>query len=331
MTPRRTRIAACIAVALALALGALAPSGHAYAADAYPTKPVRFIVPYAAGGGTDLLARVVGHKLGTMWGQQVVVDNRAGAGGRVAAELTVRAPPDGYTLLLVSAGHAINAGMYRDLPYDPVADFTPIGLWATAPYVLVMSAKQPIASIADLIAAAKRAPGRLTYSSSGNGSGPHLSGELFKMLAGIDLVHVPYKGGGPEMSALLAGETTMSFASIASARPLLQSGGLKALGVTTTARARGLPDVPPIAEAGLPGYALTTWYGVLAPAGLDPAIVDTLNRAMASAVREPAVADKLVAEGFEPSPESPRAFADLIKSEIATYATIIRASGARVE
>jgi tripartite-type tricarboxylate transporter receptor subunit TctC len=325
-TRRGATIAALAATAL-LAVSALA----AQAAETFPSKPVRLIVPYAAGGGTDLLARVVGHQLATVWGQQVVIDNRAGAGGRVATELLVRAAPDGYTLLLVSAAHAINAGMYHDLPYDSVADVTPVGLWTTAPYVLVVNAKGPIASIPDLIAAAKRSPGRLTYSSSGNGSGPHLGGELFKMLAGIDMVHVPYKGGGPEMSALLAGETAMSFASIASARPLLQSGDLKALGVTTTARARGLPDVPPIAEAGLPGYDFTTWYGVLAPAGLDPAIVDTLNRAMSDAVREPAVADRLVAEGFEPDPDSPSAFAALIKAEIAKDAKIIAASGARIE
>jgi tripartite-type tricarboxylate transporter receptor subunit TctC len=312
-------------------MGAIALPHAPHAADSFPTKPVRLIVPYAAGGGTDLLARVVGHKLSTMWGQQVVIDNRVGAGGRVATELTVRAAPDGYTLLLVSAAHAINAGMYHDLPYDSVADVTPIGLWTTAPYVLVVNPKQPIASIPDLIAAAKRAPGHLTYSSSGNGSGPHLAGELFKMLAGIDMVHVPYKGGGPEMTALLAGETTMSFASIASARPLLDSGELKALGVTTIARARGLPDVPPIADAGLPGYDFTTWYGVLAPAGLDPAIVDLLNHAMSAAVQDPDVAERLVAEGFEPSPDSPSGFAALIKAEIAKDAKIIAASGARIE
>ena len=320
-----------VVAATMVTTGALALRHAAHAADAFPTKPVRLIVPYAAGGGTDLLARVVGHKLSTVWGQQVVIDNRVGAGGRVATELTVRAAPDGYTLLLVSAAHAINAGMYHDLPYDSITDVTPIGLWTTAPYVLVVNAKRPIASIPQLIEAAKRAPGRLTYSSSGNGSGPHLAGELFKMLAGIDMVHVPYKGGGPEMSALLAGETTLSFASIASARPLLESGELKALGVTTTARARGLPDVPPIADAGLPGYDFTTWYGVLGPAGLDPAIVSLLNRAMSAAVQDPEVAERLVAEGFEPHADSPSGFAALIKAEIAKDAKIIAASGARIE
>jgi len=330
MIRRRSRLGAVTAITMVAAC-AIAVPRQAHAADGFPAKPVRLIVPYAAGGGTDLLARVVGHKLGTMWGQQVVIDNRVGAGGRVATELTVRAAPDGYTLLLVSAAHAINAGMYHDLPYDSVADVTPIGLWTTAPYVLVVNAKRPIASIPDLIAAAKRNPGQLTYSSSGNGSGPHLAGELFKMLAGIDMVHVPYKGGGPEMSALLGGETTMSFASIASARPLLESGELKALGVTTTVRARGLPDVPPIAEAGLPGYDFTTWYGVLAPAGLDPEIVSLLNRAMSAAVRDPEVAERLVAEGFEPDPDSPSEFAALIKAEIVKDAKIIAVSGARIE
>lgn len=316
-------------VGLAALLGmALTP---ARAQEAFPNKPVRLIVPFAAGGGTDLLARVVGQKLGAAWGQQVVVDNRVGAGGRVATELTARAAPDGYTLLLVSAAHAINAGMYGDLPYDSVKSFTPIGLWTTAPYVLVLSAKQPLGSIPDIVAAAKRAPGTLTYSSSGNGSGPHLSGELFKMLAGVDLVHVPYKGGGPEMSALLAGETTMAFASIASARPQLEAGGLKAFGVTTPTRARALPAVPPIAEAGLPGYDFTTWYGVLGPAGIDPARVATLNRAMTAALRERDIADKLIAEGFEPSPGTPEAFGTLIVREIETITALIKRSGARVE
>lgn len=303
----------------------------AAASDDWPTKPVRLLVPYTAGGGTDLLARVVAQKLSTTWGQQVVIENRVGAGGRLATELTARAASDGYTLLLVSAAHAINAGMYHDLPYDPVADFTPVGLWVTAPYVLVASVKQPIASISALIAAAKHRPGRITYSSSGNGSGPHLAGELFKMLAGIDIVHVPYKGGGPEMTALLAGETTMSFASIASARPFLQSEELRAFGVTTTKRARGLPDVPPIAEAGLPGYDFTTWYGVLGPTGIDAELVQKLNRDMSAAVRDPDVSGKLVAAGFEPDPSSARAFAELISAEIAKYAKIIKSSGARVE
>lgn len=323
---RRFRLVVAALLAAALVLPRIAK-----ASDAWPAKPVRLIVPYAAGGGTDLLARIVAQKLGTTWGEQVIIDNRVGAGGRLATELAARAAPDGYTLLLVSAAHAINAGMYHDLPYDPVADFTPIGLWTVAPYVLVVSAKQPMVSIPELIAAAKHSPGRLTYSSSGNGSGPHLAGELFKMLAGIDIVHVPYKGGGPEMTALLAGETTMSFASIASARPFLQSNGLKAFGVTTTTRARGLPDVPPIAEAGLPGYDFTTWYGVLGPAGIDAELVRKLNRDMSAAVRDPEVSTKLVAAGFEPDPRSASAFAELITAEIAKYAKLIKRSGARVE
>ena len=316
------------ALALLIVLAATPP---ARAAEPYPTKPVRLLVPYAAGGGTDLLARVVGQKLSTAWGQQVVIDNRVGAGGRVATELTARAAPDGYTLLLVSAAHAINAGMYGDLPYDSIKSFTPVGLWTTAPYVLVLSVKQPIASIPDLIARAKQAPGTLTYSSSGNGSGPHLSGELFKSLAGIDLVHVPYKGGGPEMTALIAGETTIAFASIASARPQLEAGALKAFGVTTTTRAKGLPSVPPIAEAGLPGYDFTTWYGVLAPAGLEPERVTLLNTAMTDALRASDVADKLVAEGFEPNPSTPAEFGARIAREIEIYAKLIKASGAKVE
>jgi tripartite-type tricarboxylate transporter receptor subunit TctC len=320
-----------ITVVAALAIATLAAPHGTRAADRFPTRPVHLLVPYAAGGGTDLLARVVGQKLGERWGEQVVIDNRVGAGGRVATEQEARAAPDGYTLLLVSAAHAINAGMYHDLPYDPVADFTPIGLWTTAPYVLVASSKQTMASIPELIAEAKRRAGQLTYSSSGNGSGPHLAGELFKMLAGIDMVHVPYKGGGPEMTALLVGETTMSFASIASARPFLQSGQLKAFGVTTTTRARGLPDVPPIAEAGLPGYDFTTWYGVLAPAKLDPALVAKLNHDMTAAVSEPAVAERLVAEGFEPAPSTPSAFAALIKDDIAKLGKVIQSSGAHVE
>jgi tripartite-type tricarboxylate transporter receptor subunit TctC len=185
--------------------------------------------------------------------------------------------------------------------------------------------------IPDLIARAKQTPGTLTYSSSGNGSGPHLSGELFKMLAGVDLLHVPYKGGGPEMTALLSGETTMAFASIASARPQLEAGGLKAFGVTTTTRAKGLPDVPPIAEAGLPGYDFTTWYGVLAPAGLEPERVAFLNAAMTDALRASEVADKLIAEGFEPNPSTPADFGARIAREIDVYAKLIKASGAKVE
>ena len=325
LTRRGATIAALAATAL-LAVSALA----AQAAETFPSKPVRLIVPYAAGGGTDLLARVVGHQLATVWGQQVVIDNRAGAGGRVATELLVRAAPDGYTLLLVSAAHAINAGMYHDLPYDSVADVTPVGLWTTAPYVLVVNAKGPIASIPDLIAAAKRSPGRLTYSSSGNGSGPHLGGELFKMLAGIDMVHVPYKGGGPEMSALLAGETAMSFASIASARPLLQSGDLKALGVTTTARARGLPDVPPIAEV-LPGYEASGWLGIGAPKGTPADVIERLNKAFNEAIVDPAVKSRLNSLGDAVAPKTSADFGLLMKNDVEKWAKVIQSANIKLE
>ncbi|MPZ46975.1 MAG: tripartite tricarboxylate transporter substrate binding protein [Betaproteobacteria bacterium] len=307
---------------------ALASTG----AGAYPTKPVRIVVPFAAGGGgTDSLARLLGQKLTEALGQTVIVDNRPGAGGTIGTELAARAAADGYTLLMVNAGHVINPHIYKKLPYDSVKSFDPVALIATASYVLVVHPSVPAKSVKDLIELGK-ARTDLSFASSGIASTPHLAGELFSTMAGIKMTHVPYKGGGPANTALVSGEVSCYFGSVSGALPHIRSGRTRALAVTGVKRSPALPAVPTIAEAALPEYDITGWFGMLAPAGTPQEAVATLNRALGKALQQPDVRKRLLEhEGADPAGGSAAEFAQFISAELRKYAEIARISGARLE
>lgn len=319
-------------VALATAgviAAALPPASHA---QEYPTRPVRFVVPFAAGGGGDIVVRAVAQKLTERLGQSVVVDNRSGAGGNVGTEIAARSPADGYTLLMANvAPMAINVSLHRKLPYDPIKDFTPITLLARFPNVLVVHPSVPAGSIKELVALARWKPGRLTYASAGSGSTTHLSAELFKSLAGIDLVHVPYKGGGPALIDLVAGQVTLYFGSMPASLPHIRSGRLRALGVTSPQRSAAAPDIPSVAESGFPGFDAVTWIGAVAPAGVASSIVKRLNAEIVQIMSLPDVRERLSALGAEPVTNSPDQFAAYIGSEIKKWAGVVKASGAVAE
>lgn len=300
-------------------------------AGAYPTKPVRIVVPFAAGGGTDSLARLLGQKLQEALGQAFVVDNRPGAGGSIGTEIAARAAADGHTLLMVNAGHVINHALYKTLPYDTVKSFAPVALVGTASYVLVVHPSVPVKSVKDLIALGKARPD-LTYASSGNASTTHLAAELFNNMARTKMTHVPYKGGGPANTALLSGEVSCYFGSIGGSLPHIRSGRLRTLAVTGIKRSSALPAVPTIAEAGLPGYDITGWFGMLAPAGTPQDVVATLNREVNKTLQQADVKKRLLeAEGADPVPGSADEFAQFIGAELRKYAEIVRISGARLD
>ncbi len=253
---------------LAALVGLLPACGHA---QAYPTRPIRLVVPFPPGGSLDVVARAIGQKLGAAWGQPVVIDNRPGAGGNIGADLVAKSAADGYTILEGALStHAVNVSLYRKLPYDPIKDFAPITLVAITPNVLVLNRAFPVNSVPELIAYAKAHPGALSFGSGSNGSAGHLAGELFKAEAGIDMVHVPYKGAAPALQALLAGDTQLMFDNLANSMPQLKAGKLKALAVTTARRSALAPELPTLAESGLPGFDIYTWWGFLAPAGTPP-------------------------------------------------------------
>lgn len=314
-------LAACLAAVVQLA-----------SAQAWPSKPIHWIVPFAPGGTTDILARTIGEKLATALGQPVIVDNRPGAGGAVGAEIAARAAPDGYTLVggTIST-HAINASLYGKLPYDPVKDFAPITLIARVPNMLVINPKIPARDVRELIALLKADPGRYTFASSGNGTSQHLSGELFKTMTGVEMQHIPYKGSPPALQDVIAGQVSMTFDNITTAWPQAKAGPLRALAVTTAKRSSVAPDVPTLAEAGLPGYEVGSWQGVFAPAGTPPAIVRRLNTEMVGILRMPEVRDKLIGLGAEPVGNSPEEFAVLVRSEVAKWADVVKKSGAKVD
>jgi tripartite-type tricarboxylate transporter receptor subunit TctC len=301
-------------------------------AQDYPIRPIRIIVPSTAGGSVDTLARTVGTQLSQRWKQQIVVDNRSGAGGVIAGELTAKAAPDGYTLIMATiAAMATNVSLAKKLPYDPVRDFAPITLVASQQIVLLVTPALPAKSVAELIQLAKAKPGQLTFASAGSGSGGHLSGELLKILAGIDLTHVPYKGIAPAIVDVISGQVSMTFASVISGTPHIKSGRLRALAVTGARRSVTLPELPTMNEAGVRGYESSTWYGLLAPKATPRAIVTKLNREVVSIVNLPEVKTHLLAEGAEPVGNTPEEFGEFIKSEIAKWGKVIRAAGLRVE
>jgi tripartite-type tricarboxylate transporter receptor subunit TctC len=309
---------------------ALLLSIHAYA-QSYPVKPVRIVVPFPPGGTSDILARTLGQKLAEEWGQQVVVDNRPGAGANIGAENVARSAADGYSLLILSTAHTINPSLYKKLAYDPVKDFAPVTMLVATSQVLVVHKSVPVSTLKEFIAFAKKHPGELLYSSAGSGSQPHLSAELFKTMTGINYVHVPYKGAPPAMVDLLAGHVALTFATAPSAVPYVKSGQLRALGVSTAKRIAALPDVPTIAEAGVPGYEATGWNGLVAPAGTPAPIIEKLNGAFVKVLRTPAVASYLSGQGADPDSGTAAEFAAYIKAEIAKWAKVVQDSGARVD
>ena len=314
-----------------LALAALLLALGSGGAGAYPTKPVRIVVPFAAGGGTDILARLLGQKLTEALSQPFVVDNRPGAGGTIGTELAAKAAADGYTLLMVNAGHVINPNLYKTLSYDTTRSFSPIALIGTASYVLVVHPSVPAKSVKELIALGKARTG-LAFASSGNASTPHLAGELFNSMAGIKMTHVPYKGGGPANTALVSGEVSCYFGSISGSLPHIRSGRLRALGATGIKRSSALPAVPTIAEAALPGYEITGWFGMLAPAGTPQEIVAILNRELGKALQQPDMKKRLLEqEGADPAGGPAAEFAQFIGTELQKYAEIVRISGARID
>ena len=317
-----------VAVVAALA----APFTFAQSVANYPAKPVRLVVPFPAGGTTDILARAVAQKLSEAWGQQVIVDNRPGAGGNIGSDLVAKSTPDGYTLLMGTVGtHAINPSLYKNMPYDHVKDFAPVILVAGVPNVLVVNPSLPVHSVSELIAYAKANPGKLNFASSGNGTSIHLSGELFKVMTGVEMTHVPYKGSAPALTDLIGGQVQLMFDNLPSSLPFIRAGKLRALAVTSGARAAALPDLPTLAESGLPGFEASSWFGVLAPAGTPRDIVAKLNGAIASWLASPAAKEKLLAQGAIAAGGTPDDFARHIGAETSKWAKVVKASGAHID
>lgn len=306
---------------------ALAASGTSVA-QSYPTKPIRIVVVSTPGGSVDTLARTVGPKLAERWGQQVLVDNRPGAGGAIAAEIVAKSPPDGYTLIMGTvASFATNVSLRKSLPYDPVKDFSPISLVATQNLMLLIHPSVPAKSVRELTAIAKKQPGVLSFASAGNGTGGHLSGELYKMLAGVDLLHVPYKGVQPALIDVVSGQVSMTFASIISAMPQVKNNRLRPLAVTGGQRSPAAKELPTMIEAGVKGYESATWYGLLAPAGTPADIVSKLNTEVVAILKSPEMNDRLSKEGADPVGNTPAEFARHIQVEIEKWRKVIRAAG----
>jgi tripartite-type tricarboxylate transporter receptor subunit TctC len=301
-------------------------------AQDYPARPIHLVVPFPPGGGNDTVARAIAQQMGPALGQPVVIDNRPGAGGSVGAEAVAKAPADGYTLFLAGVGsHAANPNLHARLPYDPVRDFAPITLVASAPSVLVVNPGVPARSIAEFTAYARAHPGKLNYASNGNGSAAQLAAAMYESMAGVRMVHVPYKGIAPALQDLLGGEVQLMFGTIVALVPHVQAGKLRALAVTSRKRSALLPDVPTLAESGLPDYQAGSWYGVLAPAGTPRAIIDRLHETIVKALRQPEVAKRLAAEGAEVIGSTPEEFGAHIKAELARVASVVRAAGIRME
>jgi len=300
-------------------------------AQSYPSKPVRVVVPYPPGGPTDIVARVLFQQVSESTGQQFLIDNRAGAGGNIGAEAVAKAPADGYTLLIGTTAHAINMSLFKSLNYDVQKDLAPVSLLTQGPLVLVTHPQFPANSIKELIDMAKAKPGSLNFASSGNGQSTHLSAELFNSMAGIKMVHVPYKGSAPALGDLMSGQVGIMFDTTLSAMPFVKAGKLKALGVTSPQRTPAAPDVPTIAESGLPGYEVFAWNGVLVPAGTPKAIVAQLNEEIRKAMQLPQVREKFSAQGFAASWNTPDQFAVFVRNEVEKWARTVKASGATLD
>jgi tripartite-type tricarboxylate transporter receptor subunit TctC len=332
---RRVLAAALTLGAGVLSLAAALGTGAARAADAaagFPDRPVRLIVPFPPGGGTDILARPVAQKLGEKWGQPVIVENRAGAGGNIGTEAAARAPADGYTLVLGTVGtHAINQSLYRHLPYDAVRDFAAITLVANTPNVLVLNPAVPARSVQELIALAKARPGALNYASPGNGTPPHLAAEIFKSMAGVSITHVPYKGSGPAMTDLLGGQVQMMIANAPVVLPYIKSGKLIGLASTSAARPAMLRDLPTLSEAGLKGYEADTWYGLFAPAGTPPAVVQKLNADVVAVLKSPEIQAFFAQQGAEVIGDSAADASAKVRAEVEKWHGVIQAIGLKLD
>jgi tripartite-type tricarboxylate transporter receptor subunit TctC len=320
-----------LAVAGGLAGGACAAAPAREEAIAYPTKPIRMIVPFAPGGGTDIIGRLVAQELGQAWGQTVVVDNRGGGGGTIGTHLAVKSAPDGYTMLLCSLGLSYAPALYSKLPYDPAKDLAAISLVATQPFVYVVVPSLGVNSIKELVALAKAKPGELRYGSGGSGGSSHLGTELLAMMTDTQMVHVPYKGTGPALTAMLGGEIHMQLIGISSVVPHLKSGRMRALAVSGAKRSPAAPEVPTVAESGVPGYAFDVWYGMLFPAGTPRAIVAKANVGINRALSSPALSKRFAAVGVEPAGTTAEEFDKMIGSEISKWRKVVQAAKIRVE
>jgi tripartite-type tricarboxylate transporter receptor subunit TctC len=301
----------------------LALFGSAVFAQTYPVKPIRMIVTFPAGSGADIVARTVGQKMAESLGQQVVVDNRAGAGGIIGSDLTAKAIPDGYTIVMVSSAHTINASMYSKLPYDPAKDFAAITMLASTPYLLVAHPSVPVKNVAELIALAKAKPGQINYASGGVGVGSHLAGELFKTMAGVDIVNVPYKGAPQATADVVGGQVQLSLSTMPTALPLVRAGKLHSLAVTSLKRVPATPEIPAIAET-VPGFDVRTWQGLLAPLGTPPAIIAKLQEHALKALSAPDVTERLTAQGYQTVGNTPQEFTQTINTEIARWKTVVK-------
>lgn len=315
-------------VAIALAVAA----GPVWSADAYPSKPIRIVIPFAPGGTVDILGRVLGEQLGTRLGQPIIIDNRPGAGGNIAAANVARADPDGYTLFLGSMGtQSMNGAIYAKLPFDPIADFAPIARLVTSANLLVVHSSIKAKSVRELIDYLKVRPGQVNYASAGIGSFNHISAVLFETMAGVKMTHVPYKSGGQALNSVLAGETQLVFQTIPAAVPYIQSGKLSALAVCSEERHPLFPDLPTASESGLPGFEINTWYGMLAPAATPRAVIDKLHAALVQTLQDAAIRKRLTELGLDAAPDTPEQFAALIKTDAVKWGKVIKTAGVVAE
>ena len=320
-----------VSLAAALTAPAFAQAPATASEQAYPVKPIRLVLPYPPGGGSDIIARPLAQLIGASMGQQMLVENRGGAGGNIGMELAAKSPPDGYTLVFaITAQLAVNPSLYPKLAYDLLRDFAPISLLGMAPYLLVIHPALPVKSVKELVALARANPDELRYGSAGNGSGSHLAGEMLNTLARVRTAHIPYKGGAPALTDLVAGQLQLSYLTYASTSGFIRGGRLRALGVTTAKRSPALPDLPAIAET-VPGYDSAVWYGVLAPAGTSAGIVARLNREFLAALKNTELRQRFTTQAFEPIGTTPEYLGGYMKSEIARWAKLVKATGAKID
>ena len=325
------RVRAARSFAAHVILAWLLVAAGAHAQQDYPARPIRIVVPSSPGGGTDILARQIAQKLTERWGQQVIVDNRPGAGQMIGIDLVAKAAPDGYTLVMTATPLALNTVLYKKVPYDPVRDFAPISQVAAMPNIIVTHPALPARTVRELIALARSRPGQLVYASSGVGTGPHLSMELFLTMAGVKMGHVPYKGTNPGMIDTMAGQVQVLMSTLLPPLPHIKTGRLRPLGVTSSKRVSSLSDVPTIAEAGVPGYEVVGWYGMAAPANTPRDVINKLYSEIADILKSPDTRDKLAADGAEPVGSTPEQFAAFIQSEIDKWSRVVKSSGIHVE
>jgi len=330
---RQKAVLAAMIRRLAVALAVLAPAAHSFAQDVagYPHRPVRLVVPFVPGGTADTAARIVSDRLYVRLGRPIVLDTRAGANSILGCEIVAQSNPDGHTMILVAAGFAVNPSLRKKLPYDSLRDFAPVGLVGTGPYLLVIHSSIPAATVNEFIAWGKARPGQVSYASTGVGSPPHLAMELLKTMAGLDFVHIPYKGGGAVLPDLLSGRVPLHFSSVSTGAPHVRAGRLRAIAMTTPKRSPAMPEVPTFDESGLKGYDVSGWYGLLAPGKTPAALVNRINHELQQVLKDGEALKRLAQAGIEPAPGTPAAFAVLIRSEIPKWAKVIKAAGIEPE